>query len=112
MIRRTIAIAAALCLFVVPVAFGGTKTVEVGDDFFKPTDLKIKKDTRVAFEWTGINVHDVVKVKGPGPFFESGPIDEPGVQFKRKFKKAGTYKLICSIHDGMKMKLEVTKPRN
>jgi plastocyanin len=29
------------------------------------------------------------------------------VHYKKKFKKAGTYKLICTVHDDMKVKLKV-----
>ncbi len=69
--------------------------------------LEVKRDTRVNFNWIGTSEHDIVKVKGPGRFFESGPITGSGVQFRHKFKKSGRYKLICSIHEEMKMKLEV-----
>ena len=33
--------------------------------------------------------------------------DQRGVQFTHKFKKAGTYKLICTIHEKMKMTVNV-----
>ena len=111
-IRRSLTILAALVAIAVlvtaSVASGrGTKTVEVGDDFFAPTKLEIKKNDRVKFNWTGTNEHDIVKIKGPGKFFESGPQSGPGVHFKRKFEDKGTYKLICSLHDQMRMKVEV-----
>ena len=109
--RRTLALAAsigiAVVLLVASVAAGrATKTVDVGDDFFDPVTLKVNKGTRVKFNWIGTDEHDVVKVKGPGRFFESGPITGTGVQFSHRFKKAGRYKIICSIHEEMRMKLE------
>jgi plastocyanin len=111
--RRTLAIAAtlglALILVIVPAASGrrATKTVDVGDNFFDPTNMKIKKNDRVAFDWVGIEEHDVARAKGPGKFFESGATSTPGVNFKHKFTKKGTYKIICTLHSEMKMKIEV-----
>ena len=49
----------------------------------------------------------MTKKKGPGGGFASATTDTRGVNFQKKFKKAGTYKLICTVHDGMKMKVQV-----
>ena len=110
--RRTLGIAAAIGTTAVLLLAGGAagkgkKTVDVGDDFFAPKSLQVKKGTRVAFDWIGTNEHDVAKGKGPGKFFNSGPTDEPGVNFTKKFKKKGKYKLICTLHPDMTMKLKV-----
>jgi plastocyanin len=67
----------------------------------------IKKGDRLAFNWIGTDEHTVTKAKGPGPFFDSGPLEGSGVLYKRKFKKKGDYQLICTLHTGMKMKLVV-----
>jgi plastocyanin len=102
------AIALAAILMATALAAGrGSRTVDVGDNFFKPASMKIQKGTTVKFNWVGNEEHDVVKVKGPGPFFQSGPIQGSGVQYRHRFRKRGAYKLICSIHQGMGMKLEV-----
>ena len=89
-----------------PGAGARGKTVEVGDDFFNPTSLSVSKGTKVAFKWVGSDEHNIVKKSGPGGDFSSPVTDERGVQFKHKFKKAGTYKLICTIHEDMKMKVK------
>ena len=100
---------AVVAAIAVPAADGrGTKTVKVGDDFFSPTTLGVKKGTKVAFKWVGDNKHNIIKKSGPGKDFSSPVTSRDGVQFKHKFKKAGTYKLICTIHDGMKMKIKVS----
>jgi plastocyanin len=114
MVRRTFAIVAALAAvgaMVVATGASGraTKTVDVGDNFFAPKNLKIKKGDKLAFDWVGVEEHDVAKAKGPGKFFESGPITGSGVQYKRKFKDKGKYKIICTLHQEMKMNLEVKK---
>jgi plastocyanin len=83
-------------------------TIKVGDDFFSPTEKTVAAGTKVKFNWIGSDKHNVVKQSGPGASFDSGPIKGSGVQFTHKFKTAGTYKIICTIHDDMKMKLKVS----
>jgi plastocyanin len=85
----------------------GSKTVRVDDDFFSPSDLNVSKGTKVKFNWVGNDKHNVVKVKGPGSAFSSPTTASQGVNLTHKFKKAGTYKIICTIHDQMKMKVKV-----
>ena len=103
-----LALAATALLLTVAGASGrASKTVEVGDDFFNPANLSISKGTKVKFNWTGSDKHNVVKKKGPGPGFASGSTDADGVNFTHKFNKAGNYKIICTLHDEMKMKIGV-----
>jgi plastocyanin len=85
----------------------GSATVKVGDDFFSPTEKTVAAGTNVKFNWIGSDKHDVVKKSGPGSSFDSGAIKGSGVQFTHKFKKPGTYRIICTIHDDMKLKLKV-----
>lgn len=82
-------------------------TIKVGDDFFSPTEKTVAAGTKVKFNWIGSDEHDVVKASGPGGSFSSGSLEGSGVLFAKKFKKEGTYRIICTIHDGMKMKLKV-----
>ena len=51
----------------------------------------------------------MTKKSGPGRSFGSETTDDRGVNFAKKFKKRGNYKLICTIHakDGMELKLKV-----
>ena len=93
------------------VAAPGPRTVEVNDDYFIPSSLTVRKGTMVRFNWVGINEHNVVKSTGPGPVFESDPMQGAGVLYKRRFTKPGRYTLICSIHDGMDMSLKVKRKR-
>jgi plastocyanin len=58
--------------------------------------------------------HNVTKSRGPGRFFQSGaPESGEGVLYKRRFRKAGRYQLICMPHvnDGMRMTLRVKRKR-
>jgi plastocyanin len=112
--RRALVLAAAIGTAVIlalsPLASGrATKTVQVADDFFTPKRVKIHKNDRVRFEWVGANEHTVTKAKGPGPFFDSGPEQGTGVLYSHKFKKRGDYKLICTLHADMGMRVEVKR---
>jgi plastocyanin len=87
------------------------KTVKVGDYYFAPKSLTVRQGTMVKFKWVVPSDHDVVKAKGPGRDFDSGTKNGVGVRYKHRFKKAGRYKLICSLHGQMKMTLKVKRKR-
>jgi plastocyanin len=84
-------------------------TIKVGDDFFSPTSKTVSAGTTVKFNWVGTsNDHNVTKTSGPGKAFSSETTSSPGLNYQHKFKKPGTYKMICTIHpDSMKLKLKV-----
>jgi plastocyanin len=82
-------------------------TIQVGDDFFSPADKTVSSGTKVKFNWVGEDKHNVVKKSGPGGDFASGSIKGSGVQFTKKFSAKGTYRIICTLHEEMKMKLKV-----
>jgi plastocyanin len=85
-----------------------TTKVKLGDNFFKPKRKAIAKNTKVRFKWIGNNPHNVTKVRGPGRNFASETTSEPGVNFRKRFRKRGRYKLICTVHpDSMRMRLRV-----
>ena len=81
-------------------------TIKLLSSSFSPDEKSISKGTKVKFKWVE-GKHNVVKAKGPGGDFSSGTTSEPGVNFTKKFKKRGDYKLICTIHEDMKVKLHV-----
>ena len=84
----------------------GSTKVKLLSDSFSPDKKSISKGTTVKFKWVD-GKHDVIKASGPGGSFDSGVFNTPGVHFTHKFSKAGTYKIFCTIHDGMKLKLNV-----
>jgi plastocyanin len=89
------------------------KTVKVADVEFAPESLTVRKGTLVRFNWVGVQTHNVTKGSGPGRFFRSSDESKPGVHFKRRFKKPGRYRLICTLHlpDDMRMTLRVKRKR-
>ena len=100
-----------------PSAQGAAKTkkVKVGDDFFSPSKLNIKKKTKVKYKWLSSNgnPHNVTLTKGPKKVkkkdFKSAT-GSIGIKFNPKFKKKGTYKFVCTIHaTTMKQTVKVKK---
>lgn len=103
--RKRIAVVLAVSIAVVGVyaggsaGAGGSPTVKVRDNFFSPERLHVAKGTRVRFRWVDTEErHNVIKKRGPGRSIVSETTDDPGYVFKKRFRKAGRYKLICSIH--------------
>lgn len=138
--RRALAIIAAVLAagIFVPVADAGsgaersgtTARVKVGDDFFAPVNLKIKKNDRVKFHWLDSNTdsHNVTLQKGPNGVKKGCPKHGPdayspliskcnksstgavGIKFKKKFDVKGTYDFVCTIHPTtMKLTIKVGK---
>jgi plastocyanin len=87
-----------------------TKTVKVADNFYSPKKLTVAKGATIKWVWSNRNAdsHDVYLYKKPkgAKHFQSAPA-ATFFTFKRKLKKAGTYKLLCTFHEGMKMRIDV-----
>ena len=110
---------AAVAVTAVPASQAGKPkkgpTVTVADDFFSPTEVKVKPNTKVKYKWDSDNTdsHNVIIQKGPKKInkkdFKSAT-GSIGVKFKPVFEKKGTYDFLCTIHpDVMKMKVIVKK---
>jgi plastocyanin len=86
--------------------YKGSTTVKLLSDSFSPDKKSVSKGTKVKFKWVD-GKHNIIKSKGPGGPIDSGIYSTPGVNFKKKFKKAGKYKLVCTLHENMILKLKV-----
>jgi plastocyanin len=85
---------------------GGGKEVDMKDIKFNPGTVKIKPGGKV----TWVN-HDSVGHDVTADGFSSGSpggIDD-GASFTHTFKKAGSYKYVCSVHPGMEGEVVVKK---
>jgi plastocyanin len=85
-------------------AFAATKTISVRDNSFSPKSTTVKRNTVIRFTWRGSNPHNVIstsarKIK-PIATRTSGSVS-------RKLTKKGTYRMLCSIHEGMTLKITV-----
>jgi plastocyanin len=93
-----------------------TKSVEVDDNYFvekgKPRTVTVRVGDKVVWEWEdgAVNPHNVTVKKGPVKFHSK---DKTSGTYSKKLRKAGTYKIVCTIHaaQGMKMTLKV-KPKS
>jgi plastocyanin len=88
------------------------KTIKVGDDFFSPKKLKVKKNTTIKWKWSADNAdtHDVRLKKGPkGVKKFHSQYATAGYSFKKKLTKKGTYTLYCSVHSATMRETIVVK---
>ena len=76
----------------------------------------MNKGSTITWKWSveqTLDVHDVKLKKGPRGVrkFHSEPA-AGGYSFKRKLEKAGTYEIVCTLHEEMEMtvKVKVRKP--
>ncbi len=82
---------------------GGSKTIKVGDDYFAPTDVTVKKGDKVKFKWleTNGNPHNATLTKGPKGVKKkdfTSATGSIGIKFTPKFKKKGAYDFVCTLH--------------
>jgi plastocyanin len=86
---------------------GKATKVQVGNGFYGPADVTIKKGAKVRWNWDGgFELHDVNVKSGPARFHS--PTQATGT-FSHKFSKPGKYVLYCTQHEGMTMKVTVKK---
>jgi plastocyanin len=109
---------AALTVAPVAISHAGSaakpkaKTIKIGDNFFAPDHLKVAKNTKIVWKWPSIpgDVHDVKLKKGPKgvkKFHSSFAASD--YSFARTLKKPGEYKVICTIHQGMRLTITVKR---
>ena len=99
-----------LPLTLVALGFGAASvapaasTVRLKDDYFSPKSTSVAKNTTVTFRWAGKSAHNLLVSSGPAKFSVS---PRTKGTYRRKFTRKGTYRLVCSLHSGMTMKLRV-----
>jgi len=107
-VRRALSTTAAGVAIGALVALGGAQGAQPGTakavakarvkavDFkFKPNSVKIKRGGKV----TWVDKEGFHNVSGKG--FKSRPRLRPGATYSHVFKKAGTYKYTCKLHEDM-----------
>jgi plastocyanin len=98
-----VAVAAIGAAFAIP-AFGATKSVKIGDNFFSPKSVSVKRGTKVVWKWTGHAPHNVTVTSGPKRFHSK---TQSRGSFSAIPHTKGTYRIVCTIHAGMTMTLKV-----
>ena len=104
-----LALAAAVCAVLAVPAHAATRTVTVNDDYFvrssgTPTVTAKRNDT-IRWVWRSTEApHNVVVTSGPTKFRSS--LKRSG-SYRKKVTRRGTYRIVCTVHTGMKMTLRV-----
>ncbi len=107
-------IAGAALLSAAPVQGATKKTVRLGDNYFTPKTVTVKRGTTVTWRWPTFeeagDVHDVKLRSGPrGVKKFQSEAASTDYSYKRKLTAAGTYKLVCTLHHEMVMTIKVRK---
>jgi plastocyanin len=107
-------IAGAALLSAAPVQGATKKTVKLGDNYFTPKTVTVKKGTTVTWRWPAFeeagDVHDVKLRTGPkGVKKFQSEAASTDYSYKRKLTVAGTYKLVCTLHHDMVMTIKVRR---
>ena len=108
-------LAGAALLSATPVqAATKKKTIRLGDNYFTPKTVSVKRGTTVTWRWPSFeeagDVHDVKLRSGPkGVKKFQSEAASTDYSFKRKLTVAGTYKLVCTLHHEMTMTLRVKR---
>jgi len=113
--RLVLVIVAGVALLCAAPAVAATKKVQVGDNYFLDSSLRVKKGTTVVWRWPGAeaagDVHDVTLKKGPkGVKKFASEAASSDYSFRRKLKVPGQYRIVCTLHEEMKMTIRVRRP--
>ena len=109
-----VVLAGVALLSAAPAQAARHKTVKIGDNYFAPDTLKVKRGTIVTWKWPSFDmagdVHDVKLKSGPKHVkkFHSEPASSD-YSFRRKLKVAGKYRIICTLHEDMRMTIRVRR---
>jgi plastocyanin len=94
-------------------AFGSSsKVVKVGDDYFSPAKVTVKKGTKVRWAWLDGNQdnHDVRLKSGPrGVKRFKSDLAASDYSFSKRLTVPGTYKIYCSLHATMRETIVVKR---
>ena len=107
MTKKLSILAAALvaaALLAIPALAATTKSVTVGDTYFKPKSLTVSKGTTIKWIWRGQLPHDVKVKSGPVKFHST--VKQKGT-YSKTLTRAGTYRIYCTIHPSMTQTIRV-----
>jgi plastocyanin len=90
------------------------KTVRIYDNYFWKDDITVKRGAVVTWRWPGYDeagdVHDVKLKSGPkGVKKFQSEAAATDYTYKRRLRVAGRYRIVCTLHDGMTMRIRVRR---
>jgi plastocyanin len=86
--------------------------VRVLDNVFAPRRLRVPRGTTIVWKWGRRNseTHDVLLTRRPRGVRRFGsPSAATDFRFRRKLRKPGAYRFVCTFHEGMGMKVRVRR---
>ena len=97
-----------------PAAAPRGKTVRIYDNYFLKDDITVKRGAVVTWRWPGFDeagdVHDVKLKSGPkGVKKFHSEAAATDYTFKRRLRKPGRYRIVCTLHTEMKMQIRVKR---
>jgi plastocyanin len=111
-----LALALVVLLVAAAPAAAATKTVRIHDNFFVKDRLTVRAGTTIVWRWPGAeesgDVHDVKLKSGPkgvNKFHSEAAATE--YSFRRKLRRPGRYRVICTLHEEMAMTITVRRRR-
>ena len=92
----------------------GRQDVRIYDNYFLKDDMTVNRGAVVTWRWPGDyeagDVHDVKLKSGPtGAKKFRSEAAATDYTFKRKLKVPGRYRIVCTLHDDMRMKIRVRR---
>jgi plastocyanin len=103
LILLALTLAIAVAVLAIP-AFAATRSVCIRDDYFSPRSVTINKGSTIRWVWRGHSRHNVAVSSGP-VHFRSG-LHRTGT-YRHRFGRRGTYRIVCTVHTGMRMTVRV-----
>jgi plastocyanin len=121
-VQRLIALTTLASLALVPAVSAGatgkrspkpvTKTVGIHDNYYEPARLKVDQGTTIVWKWPAVtgDSHDVTLEKGPkGVKRFQSPVAAAAFKYKRTLTAPGTYDILCTLHEEMRMEIVVRR---
>jgi len=102
----------ALLLTAAPAQAG--KTVRIYDNYFLKDELTVKRGAVVTWRWPGADeagdVHDVKLKSAPkGVKKFQSEAAATDYTYRRKLRVPGRYRIVCTFHEEMTMKIRVRR---
>ena len=87
-------------------AYAATRSVRLVDNRFGPSTLSVRAGDTVVFRNAGESPHNAVTT-GRSPQRFASPLLRSGQSYRRRLTRRGTYRIVCTLHAGMRMTLRV-----
>jgi plastocyanin len=91
-------------------ALSKRRTVEVDDNYFvrqgSPPTVRVNRNDTIVWEWEGRNPHNVTVTSGPVRFKSR---TQSSGSYRKKVTRAGSYRIVCTVHAGMRMTLKARR---